>query len=816
MKFRTTILRIVLALALILRLAPALASQATLVTPGPPLPMTGLASFLNAAFLSIGSCNSGNSAPVNGTGGAAFAGECWINTTSNPWVFSYYDGANWVEFGSLNTSTHVWTGINCAPASGTCLDDITGFSSTGFLTRTGAGTYVFQSLANGITLGNLPQLNAGSFWANPGGSSANAEQVTLDSSLSWVGTTIKCTLASATQIGCGEPDNVTIQISGGKWVAVGAVTTSVDAAGATAISNGVNGDLLGEASGKIANFALGSGLTLNGATINATYQRPETGSVLEDIYMRLLTDSVSVLDFGAVMDGSNSGGGTDNTTAFQNAANAAVCSSGILFVPGGGVFTVKSLVTIVPCSTNGNNHSLVVMLAPDSDTAFNSANGLYFFNGSSGGGISGGVIGHGLITAYNGGSNGGFAIHLLGGGRFTVADVRMPFGPDGDNVQANGILIDGSEHWTVYNNYIGNCYQTCIEFQATGSTNQTTEGYIVRNELAGPVGLAGGGAVWAHIVPNATFTGTGSGTNLTASSVTGTINAGDGITGTGVPSNTYIVSQTSGTPGGAGVYVTNNATTSFGASLTALGAGAMTNVLIQGNHFEASDGGHAIDDGIRLDPTNLSNVRVLNNLFHSNAGDTFNYDIQNNANAAIIGFNQFWGSLAAATNIYTAGPGTSIIGNQAWQDQAVLGFIEVDVAATNSLVADNAVVDSGVPSSTCFLNVNSSSWWHDNNCYGNFTVGGPVPINSFGTQSAPSGFLPISGLIVQTGKVSLNGTSTVTINFPKAFPNNCVAVIGNLTNQQGTVMAGCTNVSTGTATFSTSGTPNMNYIALGN
>lgn len=89
--------------------SPALASQATLVTPAAPLPMTTLASFLNSAFLSIGSCNSGTAAPTNGTGGAPFAGECWINTSANPWVFSYTpDAVNWIEFGTLNTSTLVW------------------------------------------------------------------------------------------------------------------------------------------------------------------------------------------------------------------------------------------------------------------------------------------------------------------------------------------------------------------------------------------------------------------------------------------------------------------------------------------------------------------------------------------------------------------------------------------------------------------------------------------------------------------------------------------------------------------------------------
>lgn len=69
----------------------------------------------------------------------------------------------------------------------------------------------------------------------------------------------------------------------------------------------------------------------------------------------------------------------------------------------------------------------------------------------------------------------------------------------------------------------------------------------------------------------ASFTGTGSGTNLTTTSVTGIIKVGDLLAGTGVPAGTTVLSQTSGTAGGAGVYVTSAATTSSGASLTAGG-----------------------------------------------------------------------------------------------------------------------------------------------------------------------------------------------------------------------------------------------------
>ncbi len=70
------------------------------------------------------------------------------------------------------------------------------------------------------------------------------------------------------------------------------------------------------------------------------------------------------------------------------------------------------------------------------------------------------------------------------------------------------------------------------------------------------------------------FTANGSGTNLTVSSITccnigpnnltsPLLTVGDTIVGTGVPEGTTILSQSSGTPGGAGVYVTSAATTAM-------------------------------------------------------------------------------------------------------------------------------------------------------------------------------------------------------------------------------------------------------------
>ncbi|PXX15858.1 hypothetical protein C7399_109193 [Paraburkholderia tropica] len=82
-------------------------------------------------------------------------------------------------------------GTGAASASGTTLDNITGFSGTGFLTRTGAGAYAFQSLTNGITYANLAQAAANTVLGNATGATANVAALavpncsTSSSALNW-------------------------------------------------------------------------------------------------------------------------------------------------------------------------------------------------------------------------------------------------------------------------------------------------------------------------------------------------------------------------------------------------------------------------------------------------------------------------------------------------------------------------------------------------------------------------------------------------------------------------------------------------------
>jgi len=82
----------------------------------------------------------------------------------------------------------------------------------------------------------------------------------------------------------------------------------------------------------------------------------------------------------------------------------------------------------------------------------------------------------------------------------------------------------------------------------------------------------------------ATFTGTSSGTNLTTSAVTGTIHIGDTVAGAGpVAGGAAVLSQTSGTTGGAGVYVTDRALQVSAASLTASSTQALGHLTVDGS-----------------------------------------------------------------------------------------------------------------------------------------------------------------------------------------------------------------------------------------
>ena len=106
----------------------------------------------------------------------------------------------------------------------------------------------------------------------------------------------------------------------------------------------------------------------------------------------------------------------------------------------------------------------------------------------------------------------------------------------------------------------------------TGATAATVGASVYATYADGniTIGAAATGASVTGAI-GSTSTGTAAGTALTLSSLTGLVSIGDVVAGTGVPAGTTIVSQTSGTTGLAGVYVTSVATTASSATITTYG-----------------------------------------------------------------------------------------------------------------------------------------------------------------------------------------------------------------------------------------------------
>lgn len=111
---------------------PAMAdNQASIVTPtsGPMSASTFTGTYLNPALLAIQTCNWGTIAPANGPGGVPAQFQCWGDTSAAPTVsFKFYDGASWVLYGKLNTTTHIWTPVYQGTDLGTAAIANTGTS----------------------------------------------------------------------------------------------------------------------------------------------------------------------------------------------------------------------------------------------------------------------------------------------------------------------------------------------------------------------------------------------------------------------------------------------------------------------------------------------------------------------------------------------------------------------------------------------------------------------------------------------------------------------------------------------------------------
>ncbi len=141
------------------------------------------------------------------------------------------------------------------------------FPASGLL----VGTTDTQSLTNKSIAGS--EINSGTVGAAylPIATSAAQGIVQGDGSTLTISTgVISCTTMTASQIGCGYPDNSTIVVVSGKLTVIGAAASSITI-GVTSIGGGTSGDLLSNNSGTLSQVSLGTGFSVSGGAINTPW-----------------------------------------------------------------------------------------------------------------------------------------------------------------------------------------------------------------------------------------------------------------------------------------------------------------------------------------------------------------------------------------------------------------------------------------------------------------------------------------------------------------------------------------------------------------
>jgi hypothetical protein len=134
--------------------------------------------------------------------------------------------------------------------------------------------------------------------------------------------------------------------------------------------------------------------------------------------------------------------------------------------------------------------------------------------------------------------------------------------------------------------------------------------------------------------------------------VTGSIAIGSTITGTGVPGGTTITGQISGTPGGAGTYLTSVATTASSAAITTAGASFTGSATAIGLVASAVTG--TLTDGQIVAGTGIPSGATILEQVSGTAGGAGTYVLSaaNTASSA---------SLTTSETITGATPGQSLV-----------------------------------------------------------------------------------------------------------------------------------------------------------
>lgn len=390
--------------------------------------------------------------------------------TSGQPLLSAGGGSSPMTFGTLGVSGG---GTNCSAASGTCLDNITGFSSTGFLNRTGAGTYAITStigLINGGTGANLTASNGGIVYSTAAelailAGTATAGQVLVSGASaapSWSTATFPTTCAvsrllyasSANVVGCLATANNGVLVTDGSGVpsigstlpsavqgnitAVGTITSGVWTGTDIALADGGTNASLSASNGGIvystasamailsgtatANLPLLSGSSTTPAWAGISYPTSATSGGIPYFSSGTAISSSGELGSGQCVLGG--GAGATPTTSANCSLSTGALTLGIAGTSGGSV--------VLSGSTSGTSTIRVAAVA-GSGTIFQLP-------------ASNGVSTQVLSTDGNGVTS---WVDSAGGG--TVTSVSAGTGMSFTTITASGsVAIDGASASNVY------------------------------------------------------------------------------------------------------------------------------------------------------------------------------------------------------------------------------------------------------------------------------------------------------------------------------------------------------------------------------
>lgn len=236
-----------------------------------------------------------------GTGAAAASGTALDNLTG-------FSGTGYIKrtgAGAYSFALPIPVadgGTNCASASGTCLDNLSGFSGTGFVSRTGAGAYSFTgSTGSGnVVLATSPALTSPTL-TTPNIGAATGTSLSLTTPLS----------VANGGVGAATLPQYNVLLGNGTGAVAGA-------------SPGASGNLLSS----------------NGASANPSFQTPTALGLLYDN----VVVNVKAPAYGALGNSNGThGNGNDDTAALQSAWNAG--AGGTVFLPCG-TYRLTSTITV--------------------------------------------------------------------------------------------------------------------------------------------------------------------------------------------------------------------------------------------------------------------------------------------------------------------------------------------------------------------------------------------------------------------------------------------------------------------------------------